>query len=193
MFWFENDVKEVEAINLPTMTQQFRVVLYGSSTLRMWAEVDCALPNYQVINRAFGGSTIAACTKYFERLMPNTNPDVIVFYAGDNDLGLDRYPEELLYAFKAMMSKIRRTWRNIPVLFLSIKAAPVHGGKIESIKYSNQIIKEEIDSEYINCKYVDIYSKLNPAHFARDGLHLNPSGYEVLQDVLNSEIQKLCT
>jgi hypothetical protein len=54
-------------------------------------------------------------------VIPAWQPDVIVLYAGDNDLGDNRHPEEVFLNFKNMMTFITESFSNIPVAFISEK------------------------------------------------------------------------
>ena len=47
-------------------------------------------------NQAFGGSTLEACAWFFERLVVPCYPRALVCYAGDNDLGDGRTPDQVL-------------------------------------------------------------------------------------------------
>ncbi len=52
------------------------------------------------INLGFGGSTLAACAWFFDPIVaPVSHPQTLILYAGDNDLGDGRHPEEVLFFF----------------------------------------------------------------------------------------------
>jgi len=55
---------------------------------------------YMPINLGFGGSTLAACAWFFDPIVaPVIHPQTLILYAGDNDLGDGRHPEEVLFFF----------------------------------------------------------------------------------------------
>ncbi|RYF53925.1 MAG: GDSL family lipase, partial [Cytophagaceae bacterium] len=95
MVWYEADVREVENRVAVTPQATNRVVFYGSSSIRLWTTLAQDFPNNKTLNLGFGGSTLAACTWFFERLIVPAAPQSLVFYAGDNDLGDGRHPQEV--------------------------------------------------------------------------------------------------
>ena len=62
--------------------------------IRLWQTAD-AFPDLPVINRGFGGSTIADVNHFADRIVFKYKPRVIVFYAGDNDIAAGRSPDSV--------------------------------------------------------------------------------------------------
>ena len=160
MFWYNDEVSEIEKRAVKRKGKKPRIVCYGSSSMRMWPNIQTDFPNFQVINQAFGGSTLAACCWFFERLIPKLKPDAIVFYAGDNDLGDGRHPEEVYFLFKNLMELIIEHCGDIPVAFISVKPSFARHHLLNSIRYTNDIIKKEIDHRYPNCTFVDVFEDM---------------------------------
>ena len=185
MFWYEDEVKELEKKAFSKKTKKKRVVFYGSSSLRLWDTIQKDFPEFEVINQAFGGSTLAACCWFFKRLIPQTKPDILMLYAGDNDLGDGRHPEEIYLYFITMMELVKEYFGDIPVAFISVKNSPSRHYLAGSINYTNKIIAELIEQKYAQCSFVDINPAMmlnnlpNPELFEPDGLHLSKAGYSV--------------
>ena len=194
MFWYEDEVKVLEVKKPNTKKENTKkVVFYGSSSLRLWETLKEDFSNYTIENQSFGGSTLAACCWFFKRLIPQHKPDVLVIYAGDNDLGDGRHPEEVFFMFKCMMDLIKDINNQIPVAFISVKPSPTREHLKKSIEFTNKIIKEEIDKNYPFCTYVNVYDPMIKndvaewEYFEPDGLHLSKKGYEVWKKVLEKE------
>ena len=185
MFWYEDEVKELERKIFPKKAKKKRVVFYGSSSLRLWDSIQKDFREFEVINQAFGGSTLAACCWFFKRLIPQTKPDILILYAGDNDLGDGRHPEEVYFYFVSMMELIKENFDELPVAFISVKNSPSRHYLIGSIDYTNKIIAELIEQKYPQCTFIDINQSMllnnqpNPELFEPDGLHLSKAGYAV--------------
>ena len=81
MFWYESDVRGVE--EKKKLVENPKTLFYGSSSIRLWDNLDNDFAEYKPLNMGFGGSTLAACIVYFERLMVGLNPDIFVLYAGE--------------------------------------------------------------------------------------------------------------
>lgn len=193
MYWYEEEVKYVESKRVAPKANSKHVVFYGSSSIRLWPEIEKDFPSFSITNQAFGGSTLAACCWYFSRLIPQHKPDAMVIYAGDNDLGDGRHPEEVFYFFKSMMALMQEHCGNIPVAFISIKPSVSRMHLMDSIAYTNTIIHIEIIRTYPLCTFVDVYQAMlsnglpNSAYFEDDGLHLSPLGYQCWKEILTNQ------
>ena len=193
MVWYEAEVRQLE-VKLNTLpAASDRVVFYGSSSIRLWTTLAQDFPQINTLNIGFGGSTLAACAWFFERLVVPANPTSLVFYAGDNDLGDGRHPEEIYLFFCAFAEKMRRSFPTVPVSFLSIKISPARWNMVDQIRYANQLIADETDKR-VGYQYIDMTTPLLGTNgqprrefFEADGLHLSPAGYRVWQQVIQQQ------
>lgn len=185
MYWYENEIKDLELKNLPAKGDKKRIVFYGSSSIRMWNTLENDFPQFEVVNLAFGGSTLAACCWFFERIIPRWKPDIFVLYAGDNDLGDGRHPEEVYLNFIYILGLLEKHFGHIPIAYISVKQSIARLNLYNSIQFTNKIIQEKIALSYPNCTFVDIVEKMiikgsiDKTLFEQDGLHLNPKGFKV--------------
>ena len=194
MFWYNDEVTSIENQPVkPKSDTKKRIVFYGSSSLRLWSTLESDFPELDIINHAFGGSTLAACCWFFKRLVPAQVPDAIVVYAGDNDLGDGRHPEEVFLYFKNMMALIQQYCGDIPVAFLSVKPSLSRQYLADSIQYTNKIIREEIDSAHPNCTFVPVYNEMlvnglpDSRLYQDDDLHLSEAGYQLWKEILREK------
>lgn len=185
MIWYEADVRPLEEKVKASTPSTEKTVFYGSSSIRLWTTLDQDFPHLDTLNLGFGGSTLAACTWFFERLVVPTLPKAIVFYAGDNDLGNGRHPEEIYQFFCAFAGKMRNLLPDVPLYFLSVKISLARWGIAEEIQYTNKLIRREME-QYPDWQYIDMTTPLldqqgSPQRefFENDGLHLSPAGYQV--------------
>ncbi len=198
MYWYEDEIKQLENKTILPKGDKMRVVFYGSSSIRLWNTIETDFPEFEVINLAFGGSTLAACCWFFKRVLPIWKPDILVLYAGDNDLGDGRHPEEVFLNFNNIMSLVEEQFGHIPVAFISIKQSISRTNLYDSIQYTNKIIKEEIFIKYPLCTYVDIIESMKTngsvdrTMFEPDGLHLSTKGYKVWREELKSQFFDNC-
>jgi lysophospholipase L1-like esterase len=190
MYWYEDEIKQLESKIIPPKGDKMRVVFYGSSTIKLWSTLETDFPQFEVINQGFGGSTLAACCWFFKRVIPRLEPDLFVLYAGDNDLGDGRHPEEVFLNFNYIMRLIEEHCGHIPVAFISVKQSISRLNLYDSIQFTNKIIQEEIELKYPLCTYVDIIESMKTkgsvekTMFEPDGLHLNIKGYKVCRKEL---------
>ncbi len=196
MQWYEQDVKALEKRLKENPPKDGVVVFYGSSSFRLWDTLKKDFPNTVLENLAFGGSTLEACGYFFDRIFKNLNPKVIFFYAGDNDIGDGKNPDQIVGYFKNLLKKVRTKYPSTPFVFLSIKPSPSRWNMKEKITSTNERIRLEIEKDQ-NAHYLDIYTqmlneRLQPetANFSQDMLHMSPKGYELWTNILKNSFKE---
>ncbi|WP_420152909.1 SGNH/GDSL hydrolase family protein [Siphonobacter sp.] len=194
MIWYEEEVKQLKQRINPA--QLNRTVFYGSSSIRLWSTLAQDFPDTPVLNLGFGGSTLAACSWYFEEIVVPSKPRAIVFYAGDNDLGDQRHPEEVYLFFCTLVERLKKKLPDVPLVYVSIKPSLARWDLIEKIKHTNALIAEKI-KQTPGFTYLDITHAMlganhrpRPELFEADGLHLSPAGYQVWTKLLRPYVEK---
>lgn len=198
MFWYNEEINRLEK-EKKALTYVPEMVFYGSSSFNLWDDLTVFFKEYKPINLAFGGSTMAACSWFYKKNFEGLHPKAIMIYAGDNDLGDGRHPEEVVLFFKTLLTQIREDYGNIPVTFVSIKPSPSRWYLAGSIRYTNSKIKELAESEE-NLYFIDIYEAMlnekgepNGDYFIEDGLHLNKKGYQVWFNIISAHSESFAT
>lgn len=189
MDWYEAEVRAMEQARMITPPQTGVVVFYGSSSIRLWSSLREDFPGVEVVNAGFGGSTMAACAVYFERLVVPFQPRSLVVYAGDNDLGDGQHPEAVLASFRSLLQKMQALGP-VPFAFISIKPSPARWHLLNLIQQTNALIRQEMalrpHSYYVDVSPVMLNEKGEPRHelYQEDGLHLSATGYQVWTQIL---------
>ncbi len=194
MYWYEDEVKHLEN-DVSALGYEPETLFYGSSTIRLWADMYSHFSEQKPVNLGFGGSTLAACVWFFERIMANYNPQRLVIYAGDNDLGDGRHPEEVFIFFQQLMVKVTKRFGNIPCYYISLKPSIARWNLASVFKYANSLIQEEINANAGNWHYIDLFDKMldgdgkpNVENYANDGLHLSEKGYVIWEQAIREAI-----
>ncbi len=194
MFWYEEEVKGLERNSLK-IGYAPETLFYGSSSIRLWSTLYQDFADIKPANLGFGGSTLAACVWFFDRIMMPYQPKRLIVYAGDNDLGDGRHPEEVLIFFQQLMVRAQERFGDMPCYFISLKPSPARWSIADSFKYTNNLIENEIVKQQNNWRFINIFKamldpsgKPQPDHFADDALHLSPKGYEVWKQVIRSSV-----
>ncbi|UCF42389.1 MAG: hypothetical protein JSV99_07220, partial [Planctomycetota bacterium] len=81
------------------------VLFVGSSSIKSW-ETARYFPEFPVINRGFGGSTIYDVNLFVDRIVIKYRPKAIVFYAGDNDIAQGTQPDVVKQNFTEFVRKV---------------------------------------------------------------------------------------
>jgi lysophospholipase L1-like esterase len=143
------------------------------------------------VNLGFGGSTLAACVWFFDRVMEPYAPKHFVCYAGENDLGDGRTPEEVCLFFRQFQACLQKRFPEVPLTFISIKPTVARWNLEKQVRYTNQLIKHEIEKNNGNQHYLDIFDHMLGANgqpvkefFEADGIHLTRKGYLIWKEVL---------
>ena len=190
MYWYEEEVRRIELFR-SKITVEPELIFYGSSSLRLWNNLSIDFDEYKVTNLGFGGSTLAACTWFFERVLSVYQPKMLIIYAGDNDLGDGRHPEEILIFFQQLMVKSATLFGTIPCFYISLKPSPARWHMEDQFRYTNNLIESEIIKCDGNWKFIDVFKRMldksgKPMKelYDNDGLHLSAAGYAVWQEVI---------
>lgn len=194
MFWYEDDIKHLEK-QRSEMTYQPETLFYGSSSIRLWTGLASDFSGFAPVNLGFGGSTLAACTWFFDRVMEGYDPKRLILYAGDNDLGDGRHPEEVFLFFQQLAERVKKRFGALPCYFISLKPSINRWGMADQFRFTNKIISAEIQANHPNWHWIDIFSQMLNAdgrpdteYYQSDGLHLSPKGYQVWKAVIHSSI-----
>jgi lysophospholipase L1-like esterase len=190
MYWYEEEVQRVEK-EMAKLDYSPGMVFYGSSSIRMWDSLYEDFRLYKPVNLGFGGSTLEACVHFFQRILKPYHPQQLVVYAGDNDLGDGKNPDEVFTYFKKLCKLTIAVFKNTPVFYISIKPSIARWEINDQIKETNTLIENAIRNRYHQVKFIDIYSSMinedgTPRQelYLEDGLHLSPQGYALWKQVL---------
>lgn len=164
-------------------SQSGGVVFVGSSSIRLWTDLESRYRSYAAINRGFGGSTLADCVKHMDRLVLPHKPRLVVIYAGDNDLAGGRTADQVLLDFVELTARIQERLPKTHIVFVSIKPSPARVDLLDRIRDTNTRIRNYVATKpYL--QYIDVFTPMLDAQgkprgelFGSDSLHLNEEGY----------------
>ncbi|VTU27550.1 Argininosuccinate lyase [Variovorax sp. SRS16] len=171
------------------------VLFVGSSTIRFWTHVAQDFSQQPVvINRGFGGSTMADCSLFAHELVVRYQPREVLVYAGDNDLAEGRTPMQVLESFASFANTVRTELPDTRIAFISVKPSPSREKLMPQIRETNHIIEAYL-SRLPNSEYIDVFTpmldadgRLRPELFRSDMLHLNDDGYRLWQSVIGPHL-----
>ena len=179
---WEETIREFERQDAQGQVARGQILFVGSSTFTRW-NLAQYFPQPDLVNRGFGGSKLYEVADLAERYVTPPQPRQIVLYAGDNDLGQGRSPQQVLEAFRQFVAKVRPALPAAPILFVSIKPSPVRRHLLETMRQTNRLVQEEVNRGS-GLEYLDMFEPMLDASgepraelFAEDKLHLNHQGY----------------
>lgn len=188
---WEEHFKQIHEKNRKEAPVTDCVLFIGSSTFRMWQDIQSYFPDSKIVNNAFGGSYLSDLIYYFKDIVLPHNPRQVVIYEGDNDLCSSKTPEEFMEDAVCLTRLIQLHFPKTSIVFVSIKPSPNRNISIRTkYKSANNLLKAYADS-HDGITYVSIWDQMlddkgnpNKKYFLEDGLHMNKSGYEVWQKAL---------
>jgi lysophospholipase L1-like esterase len=169
---------------------QHAVLFVGSSSIRLWTTLAEDFPGVPVINRGFGGSLIADSTHYADRIVVPYHPNLIIMYAGDNDVAEGHSAGQVIDDFKAFVTRVRRDLPHAAIAYLSIKPSVARAAMWPQMRAANEGIahwartKKDVVFVDATAKMLDGQGAPRPELLREDGLHMRPAGYAIWIDAL---------
>lgn len=188
--WFDDEVAALERRTADLRGREGLVLFYGSSSFTLWPDLPEWFPGHAVVNHGFGGSTLADCLEYFDRLVAAMRPSVVLLYAGDNDLDQGTRPEAVLAMVERFIAHKRASLGAVPMAYLSIKVSPARFPIMHTIAYANRIIearlRDEPEIRFLDVTRLMVERGIEPfrRYYSEDPLHMNREGYRVWAHVL---------
>jgi lysophospholipase L1-like esterase len=187
---FEAEIRAFEAADRANPAPFGGVVFIGSSSIKNWTDVAADFPGVPILNRGFGGSTLAYVVYYMDRILLRYRPSLVVLYAGDNDMVEGRTPEEVVGDYRAFVARLRSALPAARIVYVSIKPSPSRRNYIDRMRETNQRIRTEVARDSLQT-YVDVFTPMldaagqpRPELFLSDSLHLARAGYLLWRSLL---------
>jgi lysophospholipase L1-like esterase len=186
---FEQEIRQFEAAAAISPPPKGAVLFIGSSSIRLWDGLAADFPGSAVINRGFGGSELRDSTYYADRIIVPYAPRKILIYAGDNDLGSGRSPQQLREDFRSFVRRVRRDLAEVDIAYIAVKPSPARAHLLDTQRQANALI--EAEAAALEVDFIDIFAPMLDAAgkpreelFLEDRLHMNRAGYEIWRRVI---------
>lgn len=187
--------KKQDSIQMPP---KGAVLFVGSSSFRLWKDLQERFPKKTIINRGFGGSSLPDVKRYLPDIVFPYQPARIIMYCGENDFaaaGADTLsPQTVFERFVDVYLNIRVQYPLVPFVYVSIKPSPSRRHLAAKMIAANQKIEQYLNS-MPHSKYVDVYHKMldkqgnyRPELYVKDSLHMTSKGYDIWQKALKRHL-----
>lgn len=192
---FQDEVEKLVASDETNRVEPGGVVFVGSSSIRMW-DLKKWFPGEEYLNRGFGGSQICHSTYFFDKLVARHKPQLVVFYAGDNDIASGKSPEQVLKDFQAFAAKLTDKLPEARLVYIAIKPSIARWQLADKMRKANELIAAECEQNE-NFVFVDVWAPMlndqgEPRGdvFLSDGLHMNEKGYELWVELITPHLDE---
>ena len=193
-FWDEiQQFKKEDSLHSPGTG---KILFVGSSSFRMWKDVQNYFPDYQIINRGFGGSSLPDVIRYRDDIIFKYKPKQIVIYCGENDFAASDTVtvNTVVNRFKHLYTLIREKYKKVPIVFVSIKPSPSRAQLMYKFDTANKLIQLFLKPQK-NTGFVDVYHSMLDNEgapikdiFIKDNLHMNAKGYAIWRKLIEPHL-----
>ena len=200
---WENDIKFLESKDREEACIEDCILFVGSSSIRLWKEIESDMSPYKVVKRGYGGAHFYDLIHYTKRLVKNHKPRAIaVFVANDitgknnNSWYGDLKPKEVLQLFKFFTKEIKSIHGDIPIFAIETTPTINRWSVWDKISKTNDLIKnytaKKENLNYITTRLDFLDSKGYPRekYFVNDKLHLNKLGYKLWSKIIKNNFKE---
>lgn len=167
------------------------IVFTGSSSIVFWKTIHEDMAPFKVINRGFGGSTMADAVHWLGPLVLKHKPQAVVLYEGDNDIGIyGATPEKVRDGFVEFVTKIQAELPETRIYFLAIKPSVARWELWPRMKQANDLIRAVCEQRR-KLRFIDTAAPMldeggqpRPELFEADKLHMSAAGYAIWTSVV---------
>src|SRR5476651_1356730 len=141
-FPFANEIRAFKHQDSISFPPKNGILFIGSSSIRLWDDLEKRFPNAPIIKRGVGGSELWQLVDYYTPyiLFPY-HPRKIFIYAGENDIAFGKSPQFVADEFAKLWVMIKEKLPATEIYFMSIKLSPVRAKHYAEDKLANDLIK----------------------------------------------------
>ncbi len=195
---FQDEIKAFKKQDSVQFPPRNAILFTGSSSFRMWTNVQNYFPGYTIINRAFGGSSLPDVIRYAPDIIIPYQPKQVIIYCGDNDLASSDTvtAQTVVQRFQQLFSIIRKALPNTSVVYVSIKPSPSRRHLMPKMKAANEgirnFLKKQKQTAFVDVYHLMLTSDGEPRDelFLEDKLHMNAKGYAIWQKAIQPYLRR---
>lgn len=184
---FINEIKAFQKADSISMPAANAILFAGSSSFRLWKNIQEDFAGFPIINRGFGGSSLPDVIRYTEEILFPYHPKQVVIYCGENDFAMNPSlaTDSVVERFKTLFLMIRKRLPKTYIAFVSMKPSPSRWKMKDQMIEANAGIKSFLNKQR-RTNYIDIWTPMlasngepQPDLFLGDNLHMNAKGYAI--------------
>ena len=188
---WKHDIDALSASDASHPPPQNGELIVGSTSIKNWTPTLASdYPHIPVIDRGFGGSQLADSTRFADRIIVPYHPNVIVLYAGDNDINEGRSATQVIEDFRDFVARVRKDLPRTAIVYITIKPSTSRWTLWPQMHAANEGIAAWAKTQN-DVRVVDVASRMldangqpRPELLLDDGLHMRRAGYASWSDAL---------
>lgn len=170
------------------------IVFTGSSSIRIWHDLQDRFPDHQIVNSGFGGSQASDLLIYCQELILEYRPKKVFIYEGDNDISEGKNTKEIMQDISKIIGKIRAQDATTEIVLIAAKPSISRWNLKRDYKRLNRKFRK-LSRRDVQMNYADIWKpmlnnrKVKEDLFVEDGLHMNAKGYDIWYNALKAYVK----
>ncbi len=195
---WEPEIQKLEQKDKEETDPENAILYIGSSSIRLWKNIDKDMAPYPAIQRGYGGARLSDLIFYTERIVyPHKFRALVIFVANDiSGSDQDKTPEEILRLFKDVVKTVRKKYPDVPVYNIGITPVNSRWAVWPQTKTANELIRAYCESKpnmyYIDTEkaYLNAEGKPRSELFIGDQLHQNQQGYDLWASIIKKKLDE---
>ena len=192
---YENEIIEFRERDKQAMPAPGGTLFIGSSSIRMWDDLEQRFPETPIVKRGVGGCELSHFVAfYMDSIVYPYKAQQIFVYAGENDIVNGKSAKNVTKSFKTLWKLLRKDNPGVSIYFLAIKPSNSRLQWTDAFMDTNQRIAKFLRNKKQGA-YIDVATVVqgtdgmpNDDLFLADKLHLNSQGYDQWEEVLKPYI-----
>lgn len=171
------------------------IVFTGSSSVRIWNDLQIRFPGVQIVNSGFGGSEASDLLVFTDDLILRYKPKKVFIYEGDNDINANKGPRLVITDIKGIISRIQAYDPGTEIVLIAAKPSIARWHLKRHFKRLNRKMESLVKNNN-HLQYADVWKpmlqgrKVKQDIFLEDGLHMNSKGYDIWYTVLKPYLEE---
>ena len=157
----------------------------GSSSVRLWRNLQEEFPTTPIINTGFGGSQTSDLLIHLDELVIRYGPEKVFIYEGDNDISAGKEATQIMTDIDLLVNRILQKLPETNIVLISAKPSPSRWQLKNSYTVLNDLMRQyatthnQVDFMNIWDVMLDKTGKPISEIFIADSLHMNEKGYAI--------------
>jgi len=118
---FKKEIDSLKQLVVERKPDTKLILFTGSSSIRMWNNIQEYFLNKVIINTGFGGSHMSDLLFYLNDIVIKYQPDQIFIYEGDNDVADGKKPVGIMKDTKMVVHQLNKVLPSVPIVLISSK------------------------------------------------------------------------
>lgn len=193
-----DQIKAFDALNKADLPKD-PILFYGSSSIRLWKNIQTDLAPLSVARRGYGGASLHDASYYAKRVLRPIDYRALVLFIGNDIWGneFDKSPAEMRKLMEYIVGVSRKHRPNAEIFLIEITHVPARAHLMAEWDAANEMLEElakaNDDVHFIPTKdlYVRPDGTIRAELFQEDNIHQNDQGYELWKVRIKRELMRV--